>query len=102
MTTLRNRPNTALVVVDLQAGVVAGAHQRDAVVTNVGALVRGYDATLVADAHDGGPERVGSAAAGPGDRPHESVLDEPQAQGRTAGTVATRDVDFAGPPAQQG
>ncbi len=39
MTTLENRPNTALLVVDVQNGVVAGAHQRDAVVANVGTLV---------------------------------------------------------------
>jgi nicotinamidase-related amidase len=39
MTTLANRPNTALLVVDVQYGVVAGAHRRDAVVANVGSLV---------------------------------------------------------------
>jgi nicotinamidase-related amidase len=39
MTTLDNRPNTALLVVDVQNGVVGGAHDRDAVVANVGALV---------------------------------------------------------------
>src|SRR5688500_20411484 len=39
MTTLGNRPNTALLVVDVQNGVVAGAHERDAVVANVGSLV---------------------------------------------------------------
>ncbi|MEV0805515.1 cysteine hydrolase family protein [Micromonospora sp. NPDC050200] len=39
MTTLENRPNRALLVVDVQNGVVAGAHQRDAVVANVGSLV---------------------------------------------------------------
>jgi nicotinamidase-related amidase len=39
MTTLDNRPNTALLVVDVQNGVVAGAHERDAVVANVGSLV---------------------------------------------------------------
>jgi nicotinamidase-related amidase len=39
MTTLENRPNTALLVVDVQNGVVAGAHERDAVVANVGRLV---------------------------------------------------------------
>src|SRR3954451_13043889 len=39
MTTLENRPKTALLVVDVQNGVVAGAHQRDAVVANVGSLV---------------------------------------------------------------
>ena len=39
MTTFENRPNTALLVVDVQTGVVGGAHARDAVVTNVGSLV---------------------------------------------------------------
>ena len=39
MTTLRNRLNTALLVVDVQNGVVKGAHERDAVVANVGMLV---------------------------------------------------------------
>src|ERR1700709_2688478 len=39
MTTLENRPNTALLVVDVQRGVVEGAHERDAVVANVATLV---------------------------------------------------------------
>jgi nicotinamidase-related amidase len=39
MTTLENRPNTALLVVDVQNGVVEGAHERDAVVANVDSLV---------------------------------------------------------------
>jgi nicotinamidase-related amidase len=39
MTTLENRPNTALVVIDVQNGVLEGAHERDAVVANVGRLV---------------------------------------------------------------
>src|SRR5256714_6330592 len=39
MTTLENRPNTALLVVDVQNGVVAGTPERDAVVANVGSLV---------------------------------------------------------------
>ena len=39
MTTLKNRPNTALLVIDVQNGVVGGAHQRDAVVANVSSLV---------------------------------------------------------------
>ncbi len=39
MTTLENRPNTALLVVDVQNGVVAGAYRRDEVVANVGRLV---------------------------------------------------------------
>ena len=39
MTTLDNRPNTALLVVDVQNGVVAGAHERDTVVANIAGLV---------------------------------------------------------------
>jgi hypothetical protein len=39
MTTLGNRPNTALLVIDVQNGVVEGAHERDTVVANVGSLV---------------------------------------------------------------
>ncbi|MFC3452414.1 cysteine hydrolase family protein [Amycolatopsis speibonae] len=39
MTTLDNRPNTALLVVDVQNGVVDEGHERDAVVANIGALV---------------------------------------------------------------
>ena len=39
MTALSDRPNTALVVIDVQMGVVAHAHERDAVVANIGTLV---------------------------------------------------------------
>ena len=39
MTTLSDRPNTALVVIDVQKGVVAGAYQRDAVIGRIGTLV---------------------------------------------------------------
>lgn len=39
MTTLTDRPHTALVVVDVQQGVVAAAHDRDGVVANIGTLV---------------------------------------------------------------
>jgi len=39
MTTLKNRPKTALLVIDVQNGVVDGNHERDAVVANVGSLV---------------------------------------------------------------
>jgi nicotinamidase-related amidase len=39
MTTLANRPKTALLVIDVQNSVVEGAHERDAVVANVGSLV---------------------------------------------------------------
>ncbi|HEU5357231.1 MAG TPA: isochorismatase family protein [Actinocrinis sp.] len=39
MTTLENRPNTALLVIDVQNCVVENAHERDAVVANVSDLV---------------------------------------------------------------
>jgi nicotinamidase-related amidase len=39
MTTLNDRPNTALLVIDVQNDVVAGAHNRDAVVANIATLV---------------------------------------------------------------
>ena len=39
MTTLKNRPKTALLVIDVQNGVVDGNFERDAVVANVGSLV---------------------------------------------------------------
>ena len=39
MTTLDNRPNTALAVIDVQNGAVGGAHERDAVVANIASLV---------------------------------------------------------------
>jgi nicotinamidase-related amidase len=39
MTTLQNRPNTGLLVIDVQNCVVEGAHQRDAVVANIAGLV---------------------------------------------------------------
>ena len=184
MTTLQDRPNTALLVLDVQNGVVAGAHRRDAVVANVaslvekarreripvvwvqhsdeqlvggsddwrivpeltpgdaeplvgkhysdafeettledvlsglkvgrlvvagaqtdeciratlhGALVRGYDATLVSDAHT--TEDLTEWGAPPPDQviAHTNLYWTYQkAPGRTAGTVATEDIDFAG------
>ncbi|MER6789717.1 cysteine hydrolase family protein [Streptomyces sp. NPDC000658] len=39
MTTLPDRPHTALLVVDVQNGVVAGAPRRDEVIANIRALV---------------------------------------------------------------
>jgi len=39
VSTLEDRPNTALLVVDVQAGVVATAHERDRVVANIVELV---------------------------------------------------------------
>ena len=39
MTTLTDRPNAALLVIDVQKDVVGGAHDRDAVVANIASLV---------------------------------------------------------------
>ena len=39
MTTLENRPNTALLVIDVQNAALERAHEPDAVVANVGSLV---------------------------------------------------------------
>jgi len=39
MTSLSGRPNTALLVIDVQNDVVAGAHNRDGVIANIAALV---------------------------------------------------------------
>ncbi len=39
MTTLEHRPNTALLVVDVQNGVVGEAYEHEAVVANIAALV---------------------------------------------------------------
>ena len=184
MTILKNRPKTALLVIDVQNGVVKGAYERDAVVANVGSLVekarrervpvvwiqhsdkglptgsddwrivpeltprdaeplveknygdsfedttletvlsglgvgrlivvgaqtdmcvrstlhgafvRGYDATLVADAHP--TEDLTEWGAPPPDKviAHTNMYwSDQKAPGRTAGTVKTKDVDFAG------
>ncbi|MER6431658.1 cysteine hydrolase family protein [Streptomyces sp900105245] len=39
MTTLPDRPNTAVLVVDVQNGVVADAHDRDGVIANINILI---------------------------------------------------------------
>ncbi|MEO6701629.1 MAG: cysteine hydrolase family protein [Jatrophihabitantaceae bacterium] len=39
MTTLTDRPNTALVVIDVQNNVMAGGHNREAVIANIASLV---------------------------------------------------------------
>jgi nicotinamidase-related amidase len=65
MTTLENRPNTALLVIDVQNGVVGGTHERDAVVANVGTLVekaREQQIPVVWVQHDGENTPHGSDA----------------------------------------
>jgi nicotinamidase-related amidase len=76
--------------------VVVGA-QTDACIRSTlhGAFVRGYDATLVADAHT--TEDSTAWGAPPPDQviAHTNLYwAEQTAPGRTAGTVATEDVDF--------
>jgi nicotinamidase-related amidase len=184
MTTLEKRPNSALVVIDVQNGVMADAYERSGVVANIaravdkardaavpviwiqhtsdalprqstqwqlvpeldrrsdeplvhkaygdafegtdleqvlgerrighlfvsgaqtdqcirstlhGAFVRGYDTTLVADAHT--TEDLSSYGAPTPDKviAHTNLYwQEQAAPGRTAGTVTTEDVEFAG------
>jgi nicotinamidase-related amidase len=64
MTTLPNRPNTALLVVDVQTHVVAASPGRDDVVANIGRLVhraRQAQAPVVwVQHHDDGPVAKGT------------------------------------------
>jgi nicotinamidase-related amidase len=65
MTTLPDRPNTALVVIDVQKGVVTGTHQRDAVVANISTLVdkaREEGVPIVWVQHSGEQMKKGSDA----------------------------------------
>lgn len=65
MTTLANRPNTALMVVDLQTGVVANAHRRDEVLGAVNTLVeraRGAHVPVVWVRHADDELKAGSEA----------------------------------------
>ena len=67
MTTLENRPNTALLVVDVQKDVVEGAPERDTVVANVGSLVekaRREQVPVVWVQHSERAARLGAATAG--------------------------------------
>ena len=63
MSTLQNRPNTALVVIDVQNGVVAEAHNREVVIGRVSALVdraRAESIPVVWVQHNGDDMPVGS------------------------------------------
>ena len=78
--------------------IVAGA-QTDACIRSTlhGAFARGYDATLVGDAHT--TEDMSEYGAPPPDQviAHTNLYWKYQtAPGRTAGTVETKDVDFGG------
>jgi nicotinamidase-related amidase len=77
--------------------VVVGA-QTDACIRSTlhGALVRGYDATLVSDAHT--TEDLSAWGAPPPDQviAHTNLYwKDETAPGRKAGTVETKDVDFS-------
>jgi nicotinamidase-related amidase len=61
MTTLNDRPNSALIVIDVQNGVVDGAHNRDGVIANINTLVakarnEGVPVVWVQHSDDGLPE----------------------------------------------
>jgi nicotinamidase-related amidase len=63
MTSLSNRPNTALLVIDVQKGVVADAHQRDEVIGNISTLVdkaRAQDVPVIWVQHSDGELAEGS------------------------------------------
>jgi nicotinamidase-related amidase len=56
VTTLKDRPNTALLVIDVQNGVVANAHDRDGVIANINTLVdkaRSEDVPVIWVQHSG-------------------------------------------------
>ncbi|MFC4066380.1 isochorismatase family protein [Actinoplanes subglobosus] len=56
MTTLTDRPHTALLVIDVQVGVVAGAPHRDDVIANINTLVakaRSEDVPVIWVQHSG-------------------------------------------------
>jgi nicotinamidase-related amidase len=78
--------------------VVVGA-ETDACIRSTlhGAFVRGYDATLVSDAHTTNDQSAWGAPPPAQVIAHTNLYWTYQtAPGRTAGTVATRDVDFGG------
>ncbi|WP_405058684.1 isochorismatase family protein [Kribbella sp. NBC_01505] len=47
MTTLPDRPNTALLVIDVQNGVVSGAHERDQIIANINTAIGAARAAAV-------------------------------------------------------
>ncbi len=64
MTTLPNRPRTALIVIDVQNGVVNGTPNRDGVVANINTLVgqaRAQDVPVIWVQHNDDGLRRGSA-----------------------------------------
>ena len=93
--------NLEAILSDLNVGrlVVAGA-ETDACIRSTlhGAFVRGYDATLVGDAHTTGDKSAWGSPPPDQVIAHTNLYWKYQtAPGRTAGTVRTSEVDF-GPP----
>lgn len=65
MTNLPNRPNDALLVIDVQVGVMAAAYHRDAVIANIATLVekaRTHDVPVIWIQHSSGELPLGSDA----------------------------------------
>ncbi|MER6960024.1 cysteine hydrolase family protein [Streptomyces sp. NPDC000618] len=63
MTTLPGRPNTALLVIDVQKGVVAGTPRRDEVIANIDTLIdaaRAQDVPVIWVQHSGDDLERGS------------------------------------------
>jgi nicotinamidase-related amidase len=63
MTTLPDRPNTALLVIDVQNGVVASGHDRDGVIANINTLIdkaRSEDVPVVWVQHSDDELKYGS------------------------------------------
>jgi nicotinamidase-related amidase len=82
---------------DIGALLISGAQTDECIRSTLhGAIARGYDATLVGDAHT--TEDLTPFGAPPPDKviAHTNLYwQNHQAPGRTAGTVSTADVDFA-------
>jgi len=65
MTTIHNRTATALLIIDVQVGVVSAAHQRDAVIANIQTLLnaaRASSTPVIWVQHSDEQMPVGSAA----------------------------------------
>jgi nicotinamidase-related amidase len=101
MTTLTGRPNAALLVIDVQKGVLAAAADRDGVLARIGVLVsraraEGVPVIWVQNAN----EMLPHGSEGWQLVPEVSRLDgdpvvHTSAPGRTALTVPTAEVSFA-------
>lgn len=105
MTTLDDRPNSALLVIDVQRGVVAEAHDRDEVVGRIARLVeraraadtpvvwvRHHDDDLFADSPDW--EIVGELTPAPGepivDKGYGDAFEATELEARLADAAAGR------------